>query len=59
MASDTIFLFVVLVDRMMNIHLLLIGVQVFSSCFAGVYNEYLLKDTGESLLRFNTVLLLS
>ena len=32
---------------MMNIHLLLIGVQVFSSCFAGVYNEYLLKDTGE------------
>ena len=43
----------------MNIHLLLIGVQVFSSCFAGVYNEYLLKDTGESQLRFNTVLLLS
>ncbi|XP_061174609.1 UDP-galactose transporter senju-like [Saccostrea echinata] len=29
-----------------NHHLLLILVQVFSSCFAGVYNEYLLKDKG-------------
>ncbi|CAG2189897.1 SLC35A1_2_3 [Mytilus edulis] len=27
-------------------HLFLIIVQVFSSCFAGVYNEYLLKDKG-------------
>lgn len=27
-------------------HLILILVQVFSSCFAGVYNEYLLKDKG-------------
>lgn len=27
-------------------HLLLIMVQVFCSCFAGVYNEYLLKDKG-------------
>lgn len=26
--------------------ILLIMIQVFSSCFAGVYNEYLLKDTG-------------
>lgn len=30
----------------LNPHLLLIMVQVFSSCFAGVYNEYLLKDKG-------------
>ena len=28
----------------LNTSLLLILVQVFSSCFAGVYNEYLLKD---------------
>ena len=28
-----------------NIHLVLILVQVFASCFAGVYNEYLIKDT--------------
>lgn len=27
-------------------HLFLILLQVFSSCFAGVYNEYLLKDKG-------------
>lgn len=27
-------------------HLILILLQVFSSCFAGVYNEYLLKDKG-------------
>ncbi|KAL5008124.1 hypothetical protein ScPMuIL_013705 [Solemya velum] len=27
-------------------HLLLIMLQVFSSCFAGVYNEFLLKDKG-------------
>ncbi|KAK3595545.1 hypothetical protein CHS0354_021653 [Potamilus streckersoni] len=27
-------------------HLFLIMLQVFSSCFAGVYNEYLLKDKG-------------
>lgn len=30
----------------LNPHLFLILVQVFSSCFAGVYNEYLLKDKG-------------
>ncbi|KAH9492735.1 hypothetical protein Btru_026201 [Bulinus truncatus] len=30
----------------LDIHLLFIMFQVFSSCFAGVYNEYLLKDTG-------------
>lgn len=30
----------------LDIHILLIMVQVFSSCFAGVYNEYLLKDAG-------------
>lgn len=30
----------------LNPHLLLILVQVFSSCFAGVYNEYLLKEKG-------------
>lgn len=29
-----------------NVHLLLILVQIFCSCFAGVYNEYLLKDSG-------------
>lgn len=29
-----------------NVNLLLILLQVFCSCFAGVYNEYLLKDTG-------------
>ncbi|BFZ07338.1 hypothetical protein BsWGS_10377 [Bradybaena similaris] len=30
----------------LDIHLLFIMLQVFSSCFAGVYNEFLLKDTG-------------
>jgi len=30
----------------LDIHLLFIILQVFSSCFAGVYNEFLLKDTG-------------
>ncbi|CAL1527615.1 unnamed protein product [Lymnaea stagnalis] len=30
----------------LDIHLLFIMFQVFSSCFAGVYNEFLLKDTG-------------
>jgi len=30
----------------LDFHLFLILLQVFSSCFAGVYNEYLLKDTG-------------
>lgn len=29
-----------------DVHLLLILVQVFCSCFAGVYNEYLLKGKG-------------
>ena len=29
-----------------DLHLLLILVQVFCSCFAGVYNEYLLKGKG-------------
>ncbi|XP_067938823.1 UDP-galactose transporter senju-like isoform X2 [Watersipora subatra] len=33
-------------SQMLNVHLLLIMVQVFASCFAGVYNEFLLKDTG-------------
>ena len=27
-------------------HLVFLLIQVFSSCFAGVYNEYLLKDVG-------------
>lgn len=31
-----------------NFHLLLIMLQVFASCFAGVYNEYLLKDTSNN-----------
>nr|KAG5699712.1 hypothetical protein BaRGS_022110 [Batillaria attramentaria] len=30
----------------LDFHVLLIMLQVFSSCFAGVYNEFLLKDTG-------------
>ncbi|XP_060558184.1 UDP-galactose transporter senju-like [Ruditapes philippinarum] len=30
----------------LNLHLFLILVQVFCSCFAGVYNEYLLKGRG-------------
>ncbi|XP_059138671.1 UDP-galactose transporter senju-like [Physella acuta] len=30
----------------LDIHLLFIFFQVFSSCIAGVYNEFLLKDTG-------------
>ncbi|BFZ11854.1 hypothetical protein BsWGS_14893 [Bradybaena similaris] len=30
----------------LDIHLFFIMLQVFSSCFAGVYNEFLLKDTG-------------
>ncbi|KAL8580778.1 hypothetical protein ACOMHN_018450 [Nucella lapillus] len=30
----------------LDFHLVLIMLQVLSSCFAGVYNEYLLKDTG-------------
>ncbi|XP_022257365.1 CMP-sialic acid transporter 1-like, partial [Limulus polyphemus] len=30
----------------LSYNLVLILVQVFCSCFAGVYNEYLLKDTG-------------
>lgn len=30
----------------LDLHLLLILVQVFCSCFAGVYNEYLLKGRG-------------
>src|SRR5699024_11043202 len=32
-----------------SIHLLLILVQIFCSCFAGVYNEHLLKDVGSSV----------
>ena len=32
-----------------SIHLVLILVQIFCSCFAGVYNEYLLKDSGKSV----------
>lgn len=30
----------------LDIHIFLILLQVFCSCFAGVYNEFLLKDTG-------------
>lgn len=30
----------------LDVHVLLILLQVFCSCFAGVYNEYLLKNTG-------------
>lgn len=33
-------------NSILSVHLLLIILQVFCSCFAGVYNEYLLKDTG-------------
>ena len=33
---------------MFDYHLLLIIVQIFSAAFAGVYNEYLLKDTVKS-----------
>ena len=33
------------VDAIFNYHLLLILLQLFCSCFAGVYNEYLLKDS--------------
>lgn len=33
----------------LNFHLFLILVQVFCSCFAGVYNEYLLKDAGAEI----------
>ena len=34
------------VSSFFDVHLGLIMVQVFASCFAGVYNEYLLKDRG-------------
>lgn len=37
------------VNSLLSVHLLLIILQVFCSCFAGVYNEYLLKDTGASV----------
>ena len=37
------------INSFFSIHLLLIMVQVFCSCFAGVYNEYLLKDLGSSV----------
>ncbi|XP_048258826.1 UDP-galactose transporter senju-like [Haliotis rufescens] len=33
-------------DKLLDIHLLFIMLQVFCSVFAGVYNEYLLKDKG-------------
>ncbi|CAF0962954.1 unnamed protein product [Didymodactylos carnosus] len=33
----------------LNINLLFILIQVFCSCFAGVYNEYLLKDRGVNI----------
>lgn len=36
-------------SSLLSVHLLLILLQVFCSCFAGVYNEYLLKDTGASV----------
>ena len=32
-----------------NLNLVLILLQVFCSCFAGVYNEYLLKDVGSKV----------
>ncbi|XP_047132565.2 UDP-galactose transporter senju isoform X1 [Hydra vulgaris] len=32
----------------LNMSLLMILLQIFCSCFAGVYNEYLLKDKGDS-----------
>ncbi|KAI2805349.1 hypothetical protein BLOT_004345 [Blomia tropicalis] len=32
-----------------NVHLLLIVIQIICSCFAGVYNELLLKDIGSSV----------
>ena len=33
----------------LNASLLLILLQIFCSCFAGVYNEYLLKDKGDAV----------
>ncbi|KAI1295371.1 CMP-sialic acid transporter 1 [Halotydeus destructor] len=44
-ASDSSFDF----DKLVNFNLVLILVQVFCSCFAGVYNEYLLKDSAGSV----------
>jgi UDP-sugar transporter A1/2/3 len=35
-------------EKMLDYHLILIIVQIFSAAFAGVYNEYLLKDTVKS-----------
>lgn len=35
-----------LLSSLFSFHMLLLLVQVFCSCFAGVYNEFLLKDTG-------------
>ncbi|CAN8022799.1 hypothetical protein HPB47_027252 [Ixodes persulcatus] len=35
-----------LLDTLFSVHMLLLLAQVFCSCFAGVYNEFLLKDTG-------------
>jgi drug/metabolite transporter (DMT)-like permease len=35
-------------EKLLDYHLILIIVQIFSAAFAGVYNEYLLKDTVKS-----------
>lgn len=35
-----------LLGSLFSFHMLLLLIQVFCSCFAGVYNEFLLKDTG-------------
>lgn len=35
-----------LLGSLCSFHMLLLLLQVFCSCFAGVYNEFLLKDTG-------------
>lgn len=36
------------IGHVVNYNLVLILIQVFCSCFAGVYNEYLLKDPANS-----------
>ncbi|XP_075532037.1 UDP-galactose transporter senju-like isoform X1 [Dermacentor variabilis] len=38
-----------LFSSLFSAHMLLLLVQVFCSCFAGVYNEFLLKDTGVNI----------
>lgn len=36
-------------SSLFSAHMLLLLLQVFCSCFAGVYNEFLLKDTGVNI----------